>query len=124
MDLQLLTNSAISTTVSPNVRVTFYSSKGYVIGEGRAQIPIYADPVTLPANIQALDGAELQHIDGLNIQGVLRAIYLKIEALGTVRPKEIGGDKLVIGTETWIIVKILETWPLWTKAVIVLQENE
>lgn len=122
MDLRSIANG-VSSTVNPNEMVTVLRSAGYTIGAGAKQVPTYAAPVTGSANVQALDSADLKQLDGLNIQGVLRAIYLRGELAGVVRPDGKGGDivKRKNDTETWLIVKVLETWPTWTKAVIVLQ---
>ena len=120
MDLRGLANG-VTTTVNPNKTVTVRRSTGYTIGAGRKQVPGYADPVTGPAQIQALDANDIKQLDGLNIQGTVRAIYLRGVLAGVVRPDQTGGDLVEIGAETWLVVKVLEGWPTWTKAAIVLQ---
>jgi len=120
MDLRGLANG-VTTTVNPNKTVTVRRSTGYTIGAGRKQVPGYADPVTGPAQIQALDANDIKQLDGLNIQGTVRAIYLRGVLAGVVRPDGTGGDLVEIGAETWLVVKVLEGWPTWTKAAIVLQ---
>ena len=120
MDLRGIVNG-VSSTVNPNKTVTVRRSTGYTIGAGRKQVPGYADPVTGPAQIQALDANDIKQLDGLNIQGTVRAIYLRGVLAGVVRPDGTGGDLVEIGAETWLVVKVLEGWPTWTKAAIVLQ---
>ena len=121
MDLRSIANS-ISSTVNQNEIVTVKRSTGYTMGAGRRQVPAYADPVTGPAQIQALDGKELQHTEGLNIQGTIRAIYLRGSLAGVIRPDQVGGDLVIRGNgEEWLVVKVLESWPNWTKAAIVKQ---
>lgn len=121
MDLRSIANS-ISSTVNQNEIVTVKRSTGYTMGAGRRQVPSYADPVTGPAQIQALDGKELQHTEGLNIQGTIRAIYLRGSLAGVIRPDQVGGDLVIRGNgEEWLVVKVLESWPNWTKAAIVKQ---
>ena len=120
MDLRGLANG-VTTTVNPNKTVTVRRSTGYTIGAGRKQVPGYAAPVTGPAQIQALDANDIKQLDGLNIQGTVRAIYLRGVLAGVVRPDGTGGDLVEIGAETWLVVKVLEGWPTWTKAAIVLQ---
>jgi hypothetical protein len=121
MDLRSISNS-VSSTVNSNETVTVLRSTGYTIGIGRKQVPSYAAPVTGPAQVQALDGSDLKQLDGLNIQGNLRAIYLRGSLIGVSRPETKGGDIVQRGAQSWLVVKVLETWPMWTKAVIVLQE--
>lgn len=122
MDLRGIANGAI-TTVNPNETVTVLRSTGYTIGAGARQVPSYAAPVVGPGQVQALDADDIAQLDGLNIQGVIRAIYLRGTLAGVVRPDGTGGDivKRKNETETWLVVKVLESWPDWTKAAIVRQ---
>lgn len=129
MDLRGIANG-ISSTVNPNVIATVTRSTGYTIGAGLKQVPTYAAPVSGPAQVQALDGSDLRQVDGLNLQGVVRAIYLRGSLAGVIRPNSDGGDLVTISAPapasligTWLVVKVLETWPAWTKAAIVLQES-
>ena len=120
MDLRGLANG-VTSTVNPNVTVTVLRSTGYTIGAGRKQIPSYAAAVTGPGQIQALDANDIKQLDGLNIQGTIRAIYLRGVLAGVIRPDSTGGDIVQINDQTWLVVKVLEGWPTWTKAAICLQ---
>ena len=120
MDLRGIANG-VTATVNPNKTVTVRRSTGYTIGAGRKQVPGYADPVTGPGQIQALDANDIKQLDGLNIQGTVRAIYLRGVLAGVVRPDGTGGDLVEVDGQTWLVVKVLEGWPTWTKAAIVLQ---
>ena len=120
MDLRGIANG-VSSTVNPNKTVTVLRSTGYTIGAGRRQVPGYAAPVTGPAQIQALDANDIKQLDGLNIQGTIRAIYLRGTLAGVVRPNQTGGDIVQIAGQDWLVVKVLEGWPTWTKAAICLQ---
>lgn len=120
MDVRGIANS-VSSTVNPNVTVTVSRSTGYTLGAGRKQVPSYAAPVTGPAQIQALDADDIKQLDGLNIQGTLRAIYLRGVLAGVIRPDGTGGDLVEIGDQNWLVVRVLEGWATWTKACIVLQ---
>lgn len=126
MDLRGMAN-AVSNTVNPNIIVAVQRSTGYSIGAGRKQTPTYATAVNGPAQIQALDSVDLKQLDGLNIQGTIRAIYLRGNLAGVVRPDSKGGDLVTVPSGSvhsgsWLVVKVLETWETWTKAAIVLQE--
>lgn len=122
MDLRGIANN-LTSSVNPNETVTFLRSTGFTIGAGAKQVPSYASPIIGPGQIQALSADDIKQIDGLNIQGTMRAIYLYGELAGVVRPDQTGGDiiKRKNGTETWLVVKVLEQWPMWAKAVIVKQ---
>ena len=120
MDLRGIANG-VTTAVNPNKTVTVLRSTGYTIGAGRRQVPSYAAPVTGPGQIQALDANDIKQLDGLNVQGTIRAIYLRGALAGVVRPDGTGGDLVQIDGQNWLVVKVLEGWPTWTKAAIVLQ---
>ena len=128
MDLRGIANS-VSDTVNPNIPVTVQSSTGFTIGAGLRQVPTYSSTAGF-AQIQALDSSDLRQLDGLNIQGSIRAIYLRGALAGVVRANTQGGDLVVISAGpaippalvgTWLIVKVLESWPNWSKAAITLQ---
>lgn len=120
MDLRGIVNGA-TRAVNPNIIVTVKRSTGSTVGAGYRQVPSYAAPVSGPAQIQALKYSELKQLDGLNIQGVVKAIYLRGELAGVVRPTGVGGDIVTFGEQDWLVVTIFENWPTWTKAGIQLQ---
>ena len=120
MDLRGLANG-VTSTINPNETVTVLRSTGFTTGAGAKQVPSYAAPVSGPAQIQALDADDIKQLDGLNIQGTIRAIYLRGTLAGVVRPNQTGGDIVQISGQDWLVVKVLEGWPTWTKAAIVLQ---
>ena len=122
MDLRGIANS-VSSTINPNIPVTVLKSTGYGIGAGRKQTPNYAAPVDGFAQLQALDGVDLKQLEGLNIQGTIKAIYLRGALAGVVRPDGTGGDLIRFGGQEWLVVKVLEGWADWTKCAIVLQMN-
>lgn len=123
MDLRSIANAGAS-VVNPNTIVTVRRSTGYAIGAGQLQVPTYADPVTGPAAIQALSASDIQQIENLNIQGTTRAIYFRGVLAGVVRPDSTGGDLVEWEGNSWLVVRVLESWPTWTKAAIVLQTPE
>jgi len=126
MDLRSIAN-AVSSTVNPNITVTVRRSTGFTIGAGAKQIPSYAPDVSGPGQVQALDGNDIKQLDSLNIQGVIKSIYLRGSLAGVIRPNETGGDLVIIPAGpfagTWLVVKVLEGWADWTKAAIVLQSS-
>ena len=120
MDLRGIANG-VTTTVNPNETVTVLRSTGFTTGAGAKQVPSYAAPVTGPGQIQALDANDIKQLDGLNVQGTIRAIYLRGNLAGVIRPDGTGGDIVQIAGQDWLVVKVLEGWPTWTKAAICLQ---
>jgi hypothetical protein len=120
MDLRSIAN-AVSDTVNENVSVTVSPSTGYAIGAGLKQVPAYGTPVTGFAQVQALTAADLRHLDGLNIQDATQSILLRGSLDAVVRAHSKGGDLVTIGSDTWLTVAVLEQWPLWTRAALVMQ---
>lgn len=121
MDLRTIANT-VTDAVNPNVMVSVQASTGYTIGAGLKQVPSYAAAVTGYAQVQDLTQADIKHLEGLNIQGSVRIIILKGELNAAVRPHVQGGDLVLIGSDTYLTVAVLEQWTLWSRCAIQLQE--
>jgi hypothetical protein len=113
--------------VNPNMVVSVQVSTGYVTGLCGVRTPTYAPAVSVQAQVQPLEWPDLRQIDGLNLQGTKRVIYLNGEIDGLVRVTNQGGDLITFPDGTvWLIVQILEGFSQtagWTKALIVLQNG-
>ena len=114
----------LTSTINRNTIVVLYKANGYTIGEGRRQIPKYEKAADYRAQVQALDSVDLKQLDGLNIQGTIRAIYLYPGVSGAYSPNGSGGDLIKYNGQNWLVVRVLESWPEFTKAAIVLQDGE
>lgn len=119
IDVRAIANNAIQ-NINADVQVSIKRSTGYTIGAGRNQIPTY-QTVTGLAQVQALDGKDLEQIKGLNLQGNIRAMYLKGALHGIIRAESLGNDLVIYQNRMWKVVRVLETWPLWTKVAILEQ---
>ena len=123
MDVRSLANNAIQ-SINSDIIVTIRSSTGFGIDPNSLrQIPVYLEHSGI-AQIQALDGKDLKQLDGLNINGTIRALYIKGELNNVIKARQIGGDLVLIAGQTWLVVKVLEGWPSWTKVAIVLQDDD
>lgn len=109
--------------VNPFVAAQLIASTGNAVNPDGSIAPGYAAPVPLQVQKQDMSFKDLQHANNLNLQGQLCAIY----CLGTVKAVDrvngTGGDKIVIGTETWLAVGISEQWPDWVRVIGQLQVN-
>lgn len=117
----------IIAAVNPMTAGTVFYSDGYTqdpIGDG-TQIPAYSRVDAVPMQVQALTGKDLEHVSGLNLQGVLRGVYMNGNTEGVVRPYGKGGDILVFHDRTWLVGAVLETWDTsgWCKVAVVQQKN-
>mgnify|MGYP001617856700 CR=1 FL=1 len=113
-------------SINPDVQATVRRSTGYTTLPSGKRTPTYADsPITL--QVQALSKSEIQHLDGLSIQGTARAIYFDGAVFGLVRAQQKGGDVIIFPAGTlpegdeWLCVHVLEQWSPWGKVAIVLQ---
>lgn len=122
MDLRAITAPAIN-VVNPPVDGLWQRSVGYVTGAAGKREAAYARAVPLSCQVQALESDELKQMDGLNIQGVKRGVYLTGNVEGVDRPDAKGGDLLTFLQQTWLVVHVFETWDVagWCKVGVVKQ---
>ena len=127
MNLRLLANR-ITQVTNPNIQINWVQSNGYTTNDAGKRTP-KTITLTVDAQVQALSATDLKHIDGLNINGVMRSVYLYGNAAGVVRADQIGGDILVFPeapnccNKNWLITQVMETWPDWCHVIVTLQEN-
>lgn len=119
MNLHGLVSGAIG-VVNPHTPATMQVSTGYTTSASGSRTPTFT-ATDVMVQLQSMSYQDLKQIDGLNLQGVLKAVYAQGNFNGVNRPKEQGGDLLVIGADTWLIVQVLETWPDWCKFIVNLQ---
>lgn len=122
MNLHNIAAPAIG-SVNPFVPAQISKSGGYTTTPDGSRVPAYAAPVTQRVQKQALSSKELEHMDGLNIQGVLCKAFVNGNWYGVNRVAGQGGDKFVIGSDTWLVVEVLEVWPGWSSVALSLQES-
>jgi hypothetical protein len=101
------------------------STGAYTTTPDGTRTPLFQD-VPVSAQIQPISGKDLQHVEGLNLQGTLRAGFISGDWRGIVRADALGGDLLVVTGDglhagTWRIVYVFETWPGWSKVALCLQ---
>jgi hypothetical protein len=127
MNLHGVASAAIG-SVNPFVAATVQISTGYTTNADGSRVPVYGE-ITIDAQVQALTYNDLVHLDGLNIQGVRRAIYTNGYVAGIVRVDSKGGDIITFpnGTlpegNTWLCAFVLEQWPDWCKIAVTLQNG-
>lgn len=122
--------SGITGTVNPFVPATIQRNTGYATAPDGKRTPTYTT-VGASAQVQALSARELQHLDGLNITGVLRKAYLAGDWRSVYRVGNQGGDRLQFAAAAavpgnlqgtnWLVVQVFETWPDWCAVAIQLQ---
>ena len=116
------------TTVNPNMIALFYKSTGYSTDTDGSRVASFADPLTISCQWQSFQYNDLVQLDGLNINGEKRALYLNGDWDGVSRPDGTGGDLIVLTSNntTWVVCMVLENWQAqdgWVK-VAVVRQNE
>lgn len=125
MNLHGIVRGAIS-AVNPDITMTMLRSNGYTTDSAGARTPVFVT-LTGKGQVQAASGGTIQRMSNLGIQGVLRAVYLYGNWCGIVRADQKGGDVLQFpqvpgaAIQHWKVVEVTETWPDWSRVVVVLQ---
>ena len=125
MNLRKMANS-ITRQVNPNIAAIWRQSNGYITGSDGKRVPSYID-TNIEIQPQALSADTLAFTQGLNIQGIMRSVYMYGNVQGVVKSDERGGDILVFAqvpghpAQEWKVVTVIETWPDWAHVVVVLQ---
>ena len=114
--------------------VTIRESAGYTTAADGKRTPLYAPAMPMFAQVQALQFRDLVQLDGLNLQGERRALYLNGNWQGVLRPEVKGGDLVPLpdgsagsngaNGSLWLIALVLENWWLtdgWCKVAITRQ---
>lgn len=111
-------------TVNSNITVAYEKSTGNTPLPSGKLVPSYAAVQQIRAQMQALTWKDLQQLDGINMNGERRAIYLYGAINGVVRPAASGGDLITDGDgNIWLVVQNLEQWPFWCKVAVTLQNQ-
>lgn len=116
--------------INPLVPVTVKVSTGYTTAADGTRLPTYTTISDVPAQIQALQYTDILQLDGLQLNGERRAIYIQGRFDSLDRARGTGGDLIVFpdgdvwpfGT-TWLVAMVLEQWPDWCKLACTLQDN-
>lgn len=120
MNLRQIANLATA-SVNPNIPAIVRRYSGEVMGPGRKPTPQYAPDESVTIQFQPLTKGDLQHVDGLNIQGLFKSIHVNGSFYSVNRTLDKGGDLFIIDGRTWLVVEPLELWPNWCRLLVVLQ---
>jgi len=126
-NVRALANKNIQIT-NKNQQINWVQSNGYVTDDAGKRTP-KTITLTVDAQVQALSATDLKHIDGLNITGLMRSVYMYGNAAGVVRVDQLGGDILVFPevpggcNRNWLITQVMETWSDWCHVIVTLQDD-
>ncbi|HII3565160.1 TPA: hypothetical protein ACY3LZ_004145 [Citrobacter freundii] len=123
MNLRNLANAA-TRRVNPNIPAVVRRYSGETMGPGRKPIPQYAPDEEIIIQFQPLTKGDLQHVDGLNIQGLFKSIHVNGSFYSVNREMQKGGDLFIVDGKTWLVIEPLELWPDWSRLLVCLQVDE
>jgi hypothetical protein len=112
--------------INPFIPGTVQISTGSTTYADGSRTPSFTT-LAVSLQVQALTSKDLRQLDGLNLNGTQRAIYVNGKFDGVVRPELKGGDLFMIASGanagTWLVDKVLEQWPDWCKLAVTLQNG-
>lgn len=127
MNLHGVVSGAIG-AVNPFITGTVQVSTGYTTSDDGSQVPTYDTFDDVQMQVQALTYRDLLQVEGLNLNGTRRAIYMNGRADGVVRSLMKGGDLITIAdganAGVWLVAYVLEQWADWTKIAVTLQNED
>lgn len=131
LNLHRIVRGAIG-SVNPDIAAVYQQSAGSTTDNSGLQTPLYTN-TNVTIQVQACTGKDLRHAEFLNLQGVLRTVFMYGNTQGVNRVDVKGGDLLqfpeITGgpTQTWLVGAVLESWspdvPSWCKFIAVLQDG-
>jgi hypothetical protein len=124
VNLQAIAAGAVS-AINPMRPLEIQVATGSVTNQDGSRTPTYANPIVVQGQVQPLSFREIQQVEGLNLNGTQRAIFINGAVNGLVRPTNQGGDliKTMDDGKVWLVVLVSEAWPDWTRAVVTLQNG-
>lgn len=128
MNLHTIAAGVIA-AVNPMLPASIQISTGYQTGADGKRVSQYGNPpVNAPVQVQALSYRDLQQLDGMNLNGEKRAIYVYGQLHATQRLNSKGGDIITLANGTpndgvWLTVQVLEQFQNWVKVAVTLQNG-
>jgi hypothetical protein len=120
-------------TVNPDIFGWWYKSTGSVSNVDGRQVPAYYSPAPVRLQVQPPTWRDLKFIDFLQLQGVIRTVFMFSNPQSIDRVNHRGGDLLLFPqwhcqpNDTWLVARPDEAWDVdeggWTKLFAVLQTD-
>lgn len=119
--------------VNADISATYLQSTGYTLNASGQQVATYAQAQTVQIQVQPPSGRDLQHMEFLNLQGVVRTVFLYSNPQAVDRINVQGGDLLQFPQfhgepiDNWLVTYVDQTWDVgltgWTKLIVTLQTD-
>jgi hypothetical protein len=119
--------------INSDITGYWYQSKGSVQSSTGRQQPTYNLPITVQCQVQPPSGRDLKFVDYLQLQGVIRTVWMFSDPQSIVRVNQTGNDLLMFPqwtgapNDVWMIATMDESWAVvnngWSKVYAVLQTD-
>ena len=119
--------------VNADVPGYWYRSKGSIKAPTGRQQPTFYDAVPVLCQVQPPSGRDLRFIDFLQLQGVIRTVWMFSDPQSIVRVNQTGNDLLLFPqwagapNDVWMVQQMSESWNVdaggWSKIFAVLQTD-
>lgn len=118
--------SPIISAVNPMMSAQLFFSTGDTPDVNFKRVPSYAAAQGVTAQVQPLTYSDLRQLDGVNLGGQAKAMYLSGTLQSVVRANQKGGDLVTLedGTD-WLTVQVLEDYSStagWVKVAVKRQQ--
>lgn len=127
MDLQAITSAACQVITPPDIATVKISTGHSLPDEAGLMKPQFSIITNVRVDVQAMSTTDLDMVDGLNLTGIKRSIYLQGQFAGLQRPNNKGGDLIIIASGanrgTWLVAITLENWADWCRVAVTLQNQ-
>jgi len=126
MNLHAIAGPVVS-VVNPSIIISVQVSTGFVTNADGTRTPTYAPAVNALAQVQPETWRDIQLMDGLNLQGTRKSVYINGGLQGLLRLTNQGGDIITFPDGSiWLVAQVLEDFSItagWTKVAITLQNG-
>lgn len=120
MNLRNIANG-MTQAINPNITAIGRRYQGEAIGAGRKPTPSYYPDEEVTLQLQPMSRGDIQHVDGLNLQGLIKSVHINGAYYSVNRTMQKGGDLFIINGQTWLVVEPMELWPDWSRCLACLQ---
>lgn len=132
LNLHSVVRSVIS-AVNPDIAGYWYVNKGAILGTDGRQVASFEPAVSVQLQVQPPSAKDLRFAEFLQLQGVIRTVWMFSNPNGIVRVNQTGNDLLLFpqwaGTpnDAWLVSRPDEGWNVdsggWTKVLATLQTD-
>lgn len=132
MNLHAVVRSVIP-AINPDIAGFWYVNKGAVIGTDGRQTAAFQPPLSVQLQVQPPSAKDLRFAEFMQLQGLIRTVFMFSDPQGIVRVNQTGNDLLLFPqwagspNDTWLVARPDEGWNVdsggWTKLFAVLQTD-